>query len=408
MSRQGSSPAPARLSRDLGTPPEIPAGAIAQVAALLKDGRLHRYGEIAGSEGSEVARLETAFAALLGAKFAIGVNSCGCALYLSLVAAGVKPGDPVLMNAFTLAPVPGAVAHAGALPVLVDITDDYVIDLDDLERRADETGARHLLLSHMRGHIGDMEKLAALCDRRGIALIEDCAHTLGAGWNGRPTGRFGAAGCFSLQSYKHVNGGEGGIIVTDDEDIAARAILLSGSYMFYRQHGARPSDQVFERWRYITPNLSMRLSNLVAVLVLPQLALLPERAAIWNSRHDHLAARLRRLKGLRLPARPGLEQYVQSSIQFETPDLDHEQMAALAAACAARGVFLKWFGAGEPVGFTSQSPHWRYIGDGAAPPRAGRILRHLFDMRLPLTLTLGECDIIADIIGESVATLTAD
>jgi dTDP-4-amino-4,6-dideoxygalactose transaminase len=405
MQKDDGDTGPIRLTRDLGTPPQIPAIAIKRAASLLDGGRLHRYGELPKGEDSDAAQLEMAFAALLGAKFAIGVNSCGCALFLSLVAAGVKPGDPVLMNAFTLAPVPGAVAHAGGRPVLVDITDDYVIDLEDLERKADATGARHLLLSHMRGHIGDMEKLAAFCNRRGIALIEDCAHTLGADWNGRPTGRFGVAGCFSFQSYKHVNGGEGGIIVTDDENIAARAILFSGSYMLYRQNGARPSDEVFERWRYTTPNLSMRLSNLVAALVLPQLALLPERAAIWNSRHDRLAAHLRKLNGLRLPARPALEHYVQSSIQFEAPDLAPARMAAFTTACAARGVFLKWFGADEPVGFTSQSQHWRYIENVEAPPRARKILRHLFDMRLPLTLTLEECDTIAGIIGECLADL---
>jgi dTDP-4-amino-4,6-dideoxygalactose transaminase len=398
---------PAVLSRDLGTPPQIPPSAIARATALMNSGRVHRYGELPKGEDSDVAQLEIAFADLLGARFAVGVNSCGCALYLSLVASGLRPGDPVLMNAFTLAPVPGAVAHAGGKPVLVDITDDYVIDLEDLERKADTTGARHLLLSHMRGHIGDMEKLAAFCSRRGIALIEDCAHTLGARWNGRPTGRFGAAGCFSFQSYKHVNGGEGGIIVTDDEDIAARAILLSGSYMLYRQNGARPPDEAFDRWRDVTPNLSMRLSNLVAALVLPQLALLTERAAIWNSRHDHLAARLRQLNGLRLPTRPIPEQYVQSSIQFEAPDLEPAQMERFALACAARGVFLKWFGADEPRGFTSQSQHWRYIENVEAPPRARKILRHLFDMRLPLTLTPDECDTIADIVGECLADLPA-
>lgn len=395
------------LTRDLSTPPQIPASAMVQATTLMAGGRLHRYGELPEGEHSSVAQLEMAFAALLGATYAIGVNSCGCALFLSLVAAGVKPGDPVLMNAFTLAPVPGAVAHAGARPILVDITEDYVIDLDDLAAKAQASGARHLLLSHMRGHIGDMDQLAAFCTARGIALIEDCAHTLGADWNGTPTGRFGVAGCFSFQSYKHVNGGEGGMIVTDDEDLAARAILLSGSYMLYRQNGARPADEVFERWRYTSPNMSMRLSNLVAALVLPQLPLLPERAAIWNGLHDRLAGRLRRLNGLRLPLRSPAEHYVQSSIQFEAPGLDPERMAAFASSCAARGVFLKWFGADEPRGFTSQSQHWRYIENVEAPPRARRILRHLFDMRLPLTLTLAECDTVADIIGECLADLPA-
>lgn len=396
-------PAPAILKRDLSTPPGIPLDGQSRALTLMGGGRLHRYGELPKGEESDAAQLESAFASLLGARYAIGVNSCGCALFLSLVASGLKPGDPVLMNAFTLAPVPGAVAHAGGRPVLVDITAHYTIDLDDLASKAKASGARHLLLSHMRGHIADMDQVAELCTRLGLILIEDCAHTLGANWRGCQTGRFGAAGCFSFQSYKHVNGGEGGIIITDDEDLAARAILLTGSYMLYRQNGARPTDAVFERWRYTTPNMSMRLSNLVAAMVLPQLALLPERATAWNASHDRLAVRLRQINGLALPERLAGENYVQSSIQFEALALSLEQMEAFATACAARGVFLKWFGADEPRGFTSVSDHWRYIADNPAPPRAATILRRLFDMRLPLTLTGEECDLVADIIQECLS-----
>ena len=99
-----------------------------------------------------------------------------------------------------------------------------------------------------------------IADRYGIAVIEDCAHTMGASWAGRPTGAFGAVGCFSLQAYKHVNAGEGGILVTDDEDIAARAILYSGSYMLYGQHRSKPSEEAFARWKEVTPNFSLRMS----------------------------------------------------------------------------------------------------------------------------------------------------
>ena len=107
---------------------------------------------------------------------------------------------------------------------------------------------------------------AVLCDDLGITVIEDCAHTMGARWAGRATGSFGR---FSLQAYKHVNAVEGGLIATDDEDVAARAILYSGSYMLYRQHRARPSDAAFARWKDVTPNFSLRMSNLAAAVARP-------------------------------------------------------------------------------------------------------------------------------------------
>ena len=194
------------------------------------------------------------------------MNSCRSTMFVALKAAGVQPGDRVLTNCFTLAPEPGAIAHALAEPVLMDVTDDYLIDLADLGRKIVASGARTLLLSHMRGHICNMERLAALCQQHQVQLkvqlIEDCAHTMGAAWNGRAAGRWGRAGCFSLQSYKHANAGEGGLLVSDDDDLAAQAVLMSGSYMLYRSHLARPDDAAFERWKYKTPNFSLRMGNL--------------------------------------------------------------------------------------------------------------------------------------------------
>jgi dTDP-4-amino-4,6-dideoxygalactose transaminase len=391
-----------RLSLDLSAPPPIPEEGIAAAEAVLRSGWTHRYGETLG-DASEAALLEQEFAAHLGTHYCVAVNSCGSAMFLALVCTGVRPGDRVLMNAFTLAPVPGAVAHAGAEHVLVEVTPDLVIDLDDLARKARASGARHLLLSHMRGHIADMTRLMPLCDELGITVIEDCAHTMGASWAGRPTGTFGKAGCFSLQAYKHVNGGEGGLIVTDDEDVAARAILHSGSYMLYRQHRARPADAVFDRWKDMTPNYSMRMSNLVAAVARPQIALLADRARVWNDRYGRLAALLGAIDGIRLPYRPQQEEFVQSSIQFAVAGLEEPAFARFLAGCRARGVYLKWFGARAAEGYTSKSGQWRYLADPHTPPGTDAVLERLCDMRIPLTLTEPDCDTIGRIVATELA-----
>ncbi|NOR29900.1 MAG: aminotransferase class I/II-fold pyridoxal phosphate-dependent enzyme, partial [Sulfitobacter sp.] len=199
----------------------IPEDAIEAAVAVMRHGRLHRY-NTATDEIAETALLEQEFAALVGAKYCVAVASGGYAMATALRAVGVKPGDRVLSNAFTLAPVPGAIAAVGAEPVFVDVTDELVIDLDDLASKLDQADV--LLLSHMRGHICDMDALMALCDAAGVTVIEDCAHTMGAAWNGVPSGRHGAIGCYSCQTYKHVNAGEGGLLVTDDAEMAARAI----------------------------------------------------------------------------------------------------------------------------------------------------------------------------------------
>lgn len=383
---------------DLGLPPDIPPDAVETVLGLLQSGRLHRYAE-AGGAGGLVAELERRFAALIGRHYAVAVNSCGSALFLALRAAGVRAGDGVLLNAFTLGPVPGALQHVGAQPVLVEITENHVIDLDDLRAKARSSGARFLLLSHMRGHLCDMDALATLCAEQGITLIEDCAHTLGASWNGKQAGCFGQSGCFSFQSGKHVNAGEGGLLVTDDPDIAAQAILHSGSYMLHGQNGKVPPADVMTRWQGECGNYSMRMGPLVAALALPQLPLVAGRVADWNKSHDHIAARLSGHAEFALPNRPQAEAYAQSSIQFRLPDRSQIEMRAFVESCRAAGVWVKWFGGDEPEGYSSNPTQWP--GASAAQvPRACAIQATLCDIRLPLGLSAGDCDAVADVLIE--------
>ncbi len=180
-------------------------------------------------------------------------------------------GRQILCNAFTLAPVPGAIENAGAVPVFIEITEDYLTDLDDLQIKALQSRAKYFLLSHMRGHIVDMDRVTEICQDLGITLIEDCAHTVGGRWGETFTGRFGKVGLYSSQTYKHMNSGEGGLLVTDDDDVIARAILYSGSYMLYDRHISKPPSEVFDRYKKIIPNLSLRMSNLATALIRPQL-----------------------------------------------------------------------------------------------------------------------------------------
>ena len=376
----------------------IPEEGIAAALAVLRSGRLHRY-NLAPGELGETALLEQDFAALVGAKYCLAVASGGYALATALRAVGIGPGDPVLTNAFTLAPVPGAIASLGARPILVGVTEALTIDLEDLAAKAG--AARVLLLSHMRGHICDMDRLMALCDGAGITVIEDCAHTMGGSWRGVPSGRHGAIGCYSCQTYKHVNSGEGGLLVTDDAALAARAVLLSGSYMLYERHLAAPGPEAFAEARFETPNISGRMDNLRAAILRPQLRALPRQVARWNRRYRVLEEGLRDTPGLRLIARPADEGYVGSSFQVLLPGWEADKVRALLARCAARGVELKWFGAPEPVGFTSRYEHWRYA---KAPPmpQSDRILAGLLDMRVPLTFSVEDCALIARILREEV------
>ncbi|HBS49682.1 MAG TPA: aminotransferase [Rhodobacteraceae bacterium] len=389
---------PERFTGSFTQQEPIPEEGIAAAIEVMRSGRLHRYNTAPG-ETAEVALLEQEFAALTGARFALAVASGGYAMATALRALGVGSGDRVLSNAFTLAPVPGAIASVGARPVFVGVTEALTIDLDDLVAKAGQ--AEVLLLSHMRGHICDMDALMEVCRAHGLRVIEDCAHTMGAAWAGVPSGRHGAIGCYSCQTYKHVNSGEGGFLVTDDEEIAARAVMLSGSYMLYDRHLAAPGPELFEQVKYDLPNISGRMDNLRAAILRPQLAALPERVARWNARYRVVEDGLRGTPGLSVIERPQAEAYVGSSIQVLLLDWEAEAIRAVVAGCAARGVELKWFGASEPVGFTSTYDSWRY----AAPepmPESDRVLHAILDMRIPLTFSEAGCALIARIIREEV------
>lgn len=379
----------------------IPEAGIEAAMAVLRHGRLHRY-NTSPNEVSETALLEQEFAAVVDASYCLAVASGGYAMATALRAVGVETGDKVLSNAFTLAPVPGAIASVGAVPVFVGVTESLTIDLDDLATKLDQ--ARVLLLSHMRGHLCDMDRLMAMCDAAGVTVIEDCAHTMGAAWNGVPSGRHGAVGCYSCQTYKHVNSGEGGFLVTDDPQVAAKAVMLSGSYMLFERHLAAPPKEAFDEIKYTTPNISGRMDNLRAAILRPQLADLATQCARWNERYFTLEQGMRGTPGLTVIERPTQETIVGSSIQFLLLDWPASAVRDVVSRCAARGVELKWFGAPEPVAFTSKYDSWRYA-PSTPMDASDRVLAGVVDMRVPLTFSLEDCAMIARIIRNEVSTV---
>jgi len=388
---------PIRFTKEFTRQEPIPEAGIKRAVELMQSGRLHRYNTAAG-EVSEVALLEKEYAEYVGAQYCLGLSSCGSSIYVALKSVGVLPGDKILCNAFTLAPVPGAIENAGAVPVFVEITDDYLTDLEDLKNKAKQSGAKYFLLSHMRGHIVNMDRVMEICRDLGITLIEDCAHTVGCRWGKTFTGRFGKVGCYSSQTYKHMNSGEGGLLVTDDDDVIAKAILYSGSYMLYERHISRPPLEVFDRYKKIIPNFSLRMSNLAAALVRTQLADLERQCRRWNERYDLLEAELTGVPHIRVPKRQAKEGYVGSSFQFTLIDTDITSVENFLKTCAERGVEIKWFGAKEPIAFTSSWKSWQYVKDAQQLPNTKKILDFMCDFRVPLTFSIDDCKTVAAVI----------
>lgn len=187
--------------------------------------------------GKALENFERSFAAIIGSKYAVGVNSGTDALFLSLKAIGVQPGDEVITAPNTFIATVGAIVAAGAKPVFVDVTNDYTIDVNLIENAiTDKTKA--IIPVHYAGHPANMPRIMEIANDRNIAVVEDACQAISAQIAGKCVGSFGDAGAFSLHPLKNLNvWGDGGVIVTDKTDIHQKLLLL-------RNHGLKNRDEV--------------------------------------------------------------------------------------------------------------------------------------------------------------------
>jgi 8-amino-3,8-dideoxy-alpha-D-manno-octulosonate transaminase len=227
-----------------GGPRAVPEGAIpyvrhgvdeidgAEEAAVLDVLRRKSVFRWQDAEQSYVARLEEAFAQRTGAKYALAVNSGTGALITALTALGVGPGDEVIVPGYTYIASAAAVILSGAVPVIAEIDETLTIDPDDVARKITPS-TRAIMPVHMRGIPSQMDRLMDLARQHDLFVIEDSAQANGGSFHGRATGTIGHIGCFSMQASKTITAGEGGIVVTDDPKLYARAALAHDSAMMF-------------------------------------------------------------------------------------------------------------------------------------------------------------------------------
>ena len=378
----------------------IPAAARAEVDRMLLSGDLFRY---TAAEGAPVALLEREFADLLGARYALAVSSCSAALFLALKSLDLPRGARVLIPAFTFAAVPSAVVHADCTPVLVEVGQNYRVDMADFEAKLD--GAAAVLISHMRGHTSDMDAIMALCDARNIPVVEDAAHSLGTTWNGRNIGTIGKIGCFSFQSYKLVNAGEGGMLITDDPELAARCVIMSGAYESnWKKHPGMQNS--FMIWQNKLPLYNMRMQNLSAAVIRSQLPEVVQRVAKGRWGHDRVADQLNTSAHLAVPPALPAEQRAPDSIQFNLiGSWSDAQALAFQAEAKKRQIAVQVFGLSE--GNARAFWNWEFLGPSPDLPLTRAMLMRACDVRLPIALNPEDLDFIAQgLLAAAVAAQT--
>jgi dTDP-4-amino-4,6-dideoxygalactose transaminase len=325
--------------------------------------------------GREGEALEAALAARVGVRHGVGVGSGTDALRLALAAVGVGPGDEVLTPAFSFVASASTILMLGARPVFVDIDPvTYTLDPAAAERAVSER-TRAIVAVHLYGHPAPLDRLSALARARGLALVEDAAQAVGAAYAGRPVGAWGDAACLSFYPTKNLGAcGDGGLVLTDRDDVAERVRRL-------RHHGDAG------RYRHVELGYCSRLDELQAALLRVKLEHLDE----WTAARRRIAARYaERLAGLDLglpverpPARHVWHLYT----------VRHRRRDALAAALAEQGV-------GTAVHYPLPVPGQPMFGsdDAGRWPEAWRAAREVLSLPCFAELSDKEVDAVADAV----------
>jgi 8-amino-3,8-dideoxy-alpha-D-manno-octulosonate transaminase len=261
---------------------------LAALRRVVESKNLFRYYGV-GDGPEEVASFEREFAGHMGAKHALMVNAGSSALICALIGAGVGEGDEVIVPAYTWNATPNAVLATRALPVLAEVDESLTLDPEDVERRITPR-TRAILPVHMRGAPAAMDALSAIAERHGLVLVEDVCQAAGASFRGQRLGTFGDAGAFSLQFNKIITTGEGGVLITDRDDLLDVALDVHDCANSVRRGIGLP--------KY--PGFNFRASELMGAVARVQLARLDGLLERMRANHARLTAQVSGLPGLSL------------------------------------------------------------------------------------------------------------
>ncbi len=354
--------------------PQIGSDEMAAVQEVLASGQL--------AQGAKVRRFEEEFAEWVGVRHAVAVSSGTAALHVALLAGGIGAGDDVVTSPFSFVASANCALFVGARPVFADIEPAY-FTIDPAAIRAAITPAtRALVIVDLYGQPCAMDEIIDIANEHDLLLVEDACQAHGALWQGRRVGSMGV-GCFSFYPTKNMTTGEGGMITTDDPQIAHRARLL-------REHGAP------QRYVHTVLGYNLRMMDLQAAMGLVQLG----RVEGWNARRAanaaYLSERLSRLPGITTPAiRAG------ASHVFHQYTIRSEERDTLAVALGERGV-------GSAVHYATpihHQPLYRDLGYTESLPHAEAAAREVLSLPVHPALTESDLEHIADAVVNAVQVL---
>jgi dTDP-4-amino-4,6-dideoxygalactose transaminase len=269
--------------------PRVGLSEFAALARVVAGGQLLRY---RGGENGFTGRFEAALVAKLGVKHALTVNSGTSALIASLAAAGIGPGDEVLVPAYTWVATAIAPLSVGAVPVLVDIDESLTIDPEDIKRKI-TPHTRAIIPVHMMNVVCNMEAIMAIAEKHGLLVIEDACQAVGVSYKGRRVGTIGDIGAFSFNQFKNLNSGEGGAVITNDDRYFTRARMYHDVGSYTREYDSESNEPVFA-------GVNMRVSELTGAVLHAQVSKLDPLLKRLRKRHAILSKALSKTTRLRV------------------------------------------------------------------------------------------------------------
>lgn len=324
---------------------DVPATAGGVPAKQTPFGRQKRYGEeelqelrealeqgsLFYAHGAKVRALEQEIARLNGVRFAVSTSSGTASIHTALMAAGISPGDEVITSPITDMGTVIPILFQGAVPVFADVDPhSYVMSPRSVEACVTEK-TRAVLAVHLWGNACDLNALREICDRRRLVLIEDCAQSWGCVYKGRGVGAWGDIGCFSLNEFKHISCGDGGVVVTDDEALGKR-LRLAADKCYDRSPDAAVRSPTFLANNY-------RMTELQGAVALAQLRRLDDIVARRRAWCEGLTQRLSGVRGISLPKpTAGCDPSWWFYMMRAQPDVLGVDADTLAGAISAEGV----------------------------------------------------------------------
>lgn len=257
--------------------PIIEQPEIDEVIASMKSGWL--------GTGLKVSKFEDMFKKYKGSMFSIALNSCTAALHLSMLAINIKPGDEVIVPTMTFAATANSIIHAGGFPVLVDCEKDTMnINVEDAESKITNK-TKAIIPVHFAGRPCNMNAIMNIAKKYNLKVIEDCAHAIEAEYYGRQTGTFGDLGCFSFYATKNIVTGEGGIVITNNEEYAEK-IKVMGLHGMSKDAWERFSDKGYKHYKIVYAGFKYNMMDIQAAIGIHQLPRVNKywerRRNIWN------------------------------------------------------------------------------------------------------------------------------